>query len=278
MAMALVDHHRPRRAAHHPVLRDGVRRALGSCLPKAGIEENAGGSAVIRLPALLVPAAQLARVLEGLLAELWRYNAPRSRETHVQLRLAFHVRWPVRDRPVSGSDATGFVFRLLEATEAENALKQPGVAGALIVSETFYEHVVCAGSADAGSYRCIRVYAGTREANAWLRLLGAAVTGTTVRELPSPTAGPAFPALVEALLAVPCVRGAESRRLLLELFPRREIADVVPYHAEDRLHVIALARTCRRFTRGLADLLDVIKVLDPESPQVAALAALIDGQ
>ncbi|WP_240521626.1 effector-associated domain 2-containing protein [Amycolatopsis vastitatis] len=51
---------------------------------------------------------------------------------------------------------------------------------------------------------------------------------------------------------------------------------MVAYHAEDRLHVIALARTCRRFTRGLADLLDAIRVLEPESPQVDALAAIID--
>jgi hypothetical protein len=83
---------------------------------------------------------------------------------------------------------------------------------------------------------------------------------------------------MDALLAVPCVRKAESRRLLLEIFPRREIADVVPYYAEDRLHVIALARTCQRFTGGLVDLLDAIKMIEPESPQVAALEKIIWGR
>ena len=103
-----------------------------------------------------------------------------------------------------------------------------------------------------------------------------AVGGLPARRLPRPVAAEAFSELVDALLAVPCVRKAESRHLLLDLFPRREIADVVPHHAEDRLHVIALARTCQRFTRGLADLLDVIRMLDPASSQVDALAAIIE--
>jgi hypothetical protein len=84
-----------------------------------------------------------------------------------------------------------------------------------------------------------------------------------------------LPALVDALLAVPCVRQGDSRRLLLDLFPRREIANVVPYHAEDRLHVIALAKTCLRFDGGLTDLLRAIRMIEPESPQVDALATII---
>jgi len=63
------------------------------------------------------------------------------------------------------------------------------------------------------------------------------------------------------------------------MFSRREIADAVPYRVEDRLqdrlHVIVLARTCERFEGGLEELLVIVRMLDPASPRVEKLGAVI---
>jgi hypothetical protein len=217
----------------------------------------------------------VAQLPDRLLAELRRYNAAHADGAKVQLRVALHAGEVYQGSHGTISDATSYAFRLLDASEAKSALKRSGAALALIVSDSFYHDVVRADpAADASSYRRIPVSVKETKTEAWLRLLGAVANGAPVgnsRVRPKEQ----FPVLVDALLAVPCVRKAESRRLLLEIFPRREIADVVPYYAEDRLHVIALLRTCQRFTDGLADLLDAIKMIEPESPQVMALATII---
>jgi len=85
-----------------------------------------------------------------------------------------------------------------------------------------------------------------------------------------------FSELVEALLAVPSVRSPKSRKLLLDVFPLREIADVVPFYSEDRLHVIALARTCMRHPDGLASLLETVQMIEPGSLEVQRVANIID--
>jgi hypothetical protein len=64
-----------------------------------------------------------------------------------------------------------------------------------------------------------------------------------------------FSQLVDAFLDVPYVREEGNRRLLLGLM-RPEIATVVPNLSSDRLHVIALLRTCRQYEGGLDNLID----------------------
>jgi len=266
--------------ARRLVVRDAFRDLLRTSFAEAGVlgdvlfRDDTGDGAMIRLPAQASNADLVAALPERMLVELRRYNARHAEEAKVRLCVAFHASEVHRDR----RDASGHAVLLAEAPCAKNALRHSGAALALIVSDSFYHDVVLADLvAEARSYRRISVSVEETKTKAWLRLLGGAVIdGLPVREMRRPPGADAFSALVDALLAVPCVRQAESRRLLLDLFPRREIADVVAHHAEDRLHVIALARTCRRFTRGLADLLDVIRVLEPASPQVDALAAIID--
>ncbi|WP_326944217.1 hypothetical protein OG439_30565 [Amycolatopsis sp. NBC_01307] len=285
MALDIAGYNDPRRtAAHRLVVHEGFWRLLRTSFAAVGVpwvdlfQENAGDGAMIQLPAQVAKADLVAELPDRMLAELRRYNAVHAEEANVQLRVAFHAGEIHQGSHGTVGDATSHAFRLVEAPEAKNALKLSGATLALIVSDSFYHDVVRADpAANAGSYRRMRVSVKETKTEAWLRLLGAAVNGFPGRELPPPSAvEDVFSALVDALLAVPCVRGAESRRLLLDHFSRREIADLVPHHAEDRLHVIALARTCRRFTRGLADLLEAIRMLDPGSPQVDALAAIID--
>ncbi|MEV6619728.1 hypothetical protein AB0M83_20765 [Amycolatopsis sp. NPDC051106] len=283
MAVDIAGYNDPKRTtAHRLVVHEGFWKLMRTAFAEAGIPwdtlfiENTGDGAMIQLPPEVAKADLVAQLPDQMLAELRRYNAVHAEEANVRLRVALHAGEVYQGSHGTISDANSFAFRLLEEPAAKKALKDSGAAMVLIVSDTFYRDVVRADpAADAGSYRRIPVEVKETKTEAWLRLLGATTNGFDLRRRPAPPSGAAFSALVEALLAVPCVRKTESRRLLLELFHRREIADVVPNYAEDRLHVIALTRTCQRFDGGLADLLKAIRMIEPESPQVTALAEIV---
>jgi hypothetical protein len=290
MAVDIAGYNNPSRTvAHLRVVHEGLWALLRTTFAETGIPwdvcfvENTGDGAMILLPPEIAKADLVAQLPERMLAELRRYNAVHAVEAQVQLRMAIHAGEIHQGSHGSISPAVSHTFRLLDAEEAKAAQKQTGACLAIIVSDEFYREVVKHDpAADANAYRQILAEVKETTAQPWLRLLGSA-PGNNLTVAPAaphrilPRRADPFPELIEALLAVPCVRKFESRHLLLEMFPRREIADVVPYHAEDRLHVIALARTCLRFTGGLTDLLEAIKMLEPESPQVAALSVIIDG-
>jgi hypothetical protein len=282
MAVDIAGYNNPMRTMTHlREVHEGLWRVLRTTFAESGIPwdacfvENTGDGAMILLPPEIAKADLVAGFPARMRDELSRYNHVHAAEAQVRLRCALHAGEVVEGSHGSISKAVSFTFRMLDAPEAKVAQKAAEADLALITSDLLYQDVVSQDpAADPRSYRRIPVKVKIEEnpAWAWLRLLGA-VNGVTVSAKVAKRE--AFPALIDALLAVPCVRRPESRRLLLELFPRREIADVVPYHAEDRLHVIALARTCQRFDDGLADLLDAVRTIEPESPQVAALAAII---
>ncbi len=277
MAVDIAGYNDPRRTtAHRLVVHEGFWKIMRTAFADAGIpwdtlfRENTGDGVMIHLPTEVAKADLVAELPDRMLAELRRYNEVHAEEANVRLRVALHAGEVYQGSHGTVSDANSHAFRLLDATEVKVALKESKAVLALVVSNTFYQDVVRADpAADALSYRRIPIENKETKTEAWLRLLGAVTNGFPV------PAAPDFPALVAALLAVPCVRKTESRQLLLELFPRREIADLVPHHAEDRLHVIALARTCLRFDGGLRDLLDTIRTIEAESPQVTALAAIV---
>ncbi|MET8997925.1 hypothetical protein [Amycolatopsis sp. NPDC004169] len=279
MAVDIAGYNDPRRTtAHRLVIHDGFWRIMRTAFADAGIpwdalfRENTGDGMMIHLPTEVAKADLVAELPERMLAELRRYNEVHAAEANVRLRMALHAGEVYQGSNGTISDANSHAFRLLDAAEVKVALRESEAVLALVVSNTFYQDVVRADpAADARAYRRIPIENKETKTEAWLRLLGAVTNGFPV-QVP---AAPDFPALVEALLAVPCVRKTESRQLLLELFPRREIADLVPHHAEDRLQVIALARTCLRFDGGLAALLTAVRTVEPESPQVVALAAVI---
>jgi hypothetical protein len=291
MAVDVAGYNNPSRTmAHLREVHEGLWRVLRTSFAETGIPwdscfvENTGDGAMILLPPDIAKADLVAEFPGRMRDELRRHNHLHAPGAQVRLRLALHAGEVAEGSHGRISKAVSFTFRILDAPEAKAVQKEAEADLAVIASELLYQDVVREDpAAEPGSYRRIpvKVKAGEAPAWAWLRLLGAVINGTIATNGFTPAFAPAaarrdaFPALVEALLAVPCVRTTDGRRLLLELFSRREIANVVPYHAEDRLHVIALARTCLRFTNGLDDLLDAIKTIEPESPQVAALAEII---
>lgn len=288
MAVDVVGYNNPKRTvAHLREVHEGLWGVLRRTFAETGVPweacliENTGDGAMFLLPPDTAKADLVAQLPERMLGELRRHNAVHAVEAGLQLRLAIHAGEVHRGSHGSISPAVSHTFRLLDAEEAKVAQKQTGAQLAIIVSEEFYREVVKHDpAADSDAYRQILAEVKETTAQPWLRLLG----GTPGNVLTVPPPAPhrilprprsPFPELIEALLAVPCVRDAQSRRLLLEVFRRREIAEIVPYHAEDRLHVIALARTCQRFDGGLSDLLDAVRTIEPESPQVEALSIII---
>ncbi|EOD64992.1 effector-associated domain 2-containing protein [Amycolatopsis vancoresmycina] len=279
MAVDVAGYNDPGRTlVHLREVHEGLWAVLKGTFAETGIPwdvcfvENTGDGAMILLPPEIAKADLVAQLPERMHAELRRYDAVHSEGARMQLRLALHAGEVQQGSHGSVGKAVSFTFRLLDAPEAKIAQKVTGAELALLASDTFYHDVVVEDPAAApADYRRISVSVKETTTVAWLRLLGASPLGRSpVR------AKDDFPALVGAMMAVPCIRGAESRRLLLEMFPRREIADQVPYQSQDRLHVISLARTCLRFEDGLACLLEVVRTLDPESPEVRWFAEVVE--
>jgi class 3 adenylate cyclase len=284
MAVDIAGYNDPSRTmAHLREVHEGLWAVLKGTFAETGIPwdvcfvENTGDGALILLPTDIAKVDLVAHFPERMHAELRRYNAVHSDPARIHLRLALHAGEVQQGGHGSVSKAVSFTFRLLDAQEAKIAQRATGAELALLASELFYQDVVTQDpAANPAEYRRIPVTIKETTTTAWLRLLGAPpARSATPVSAPAPAIGE-FSVLLEALMAVPCVRSTESRRLLLEMFPRREIADQVSYQAQDRLHVLALARTCLRFDGGLSCLLGVVRTIDPESPEVRRLAEVIE--
>jgi hypothetical protein len=91
--------------------------------------------------------------------------------------------------------------------------------------------------------------------------------------LPDDSPPDAFSELVEEFLRAPCIRGEANRRLLLSLI-RPEIATTVPNHSSDRLHLIALLRTCRQYEGGLDNLIEAARTLGLDAGHAQYLRTL----
>lgn len=279
MAVDIAGYNNPNRTlAHLREVHEGLWSVLKGSFAETGVPwdvcfvENTGDGAMILLPPEIAKADLVAQLPERLHAELRRYNAVHSEAAQIQLRVALNageVQWGGQGAVGKAISAT---FRILDAPAAKAAQKATGADLALLASAMFYDDVVAQDPAAApGEYARIPVSVKETSTIAWLRLMGA----SEARRVAAPAPAPDFTALIEALMDVPWVRNSDSRRLLLEMFPRKEIASQVSYHPQDRLHVIALAKTCLRFEAGLQCLLDVVLTIDPHSPEVARLTELI---
>lgn len=72
--------------------------------------------------------------------------------------------------------------------------------------------------------------------------------------------------LVDALLAIPSVADAASRREVIHLLPRG-MPSMIERHGTSRLDVYAIVRTCLDHPDGLATLLDIIRTFEGNTPQ-----------
>ncbi|MEU8080302.1 hypothetical protein AB0B31_33205 [Catellatospora citrea] len=74
---------------------------------------------------------------------------------------------------------------------------------------------------------------------------------------------PALQVIVEALLDIEEVRDHAARKMMISMLPR-DIQTAVPDHSVARLHVIALVRTCGRFSQGQSALLQALRTTLPD--------------
>ncbi|ADJ49606.1 hypothetical protein AMES_7782 [Amycolatopsis mediterranei S699] len=283
MAVDIAGYNDPKRTtAHRLVVHEGFWKLMRTAFADAGIpwdtlfRENTGDGVMIHLPAEVAKADLVAELPDRMLAELRRYNEVHAEEANVRLRVALHAGEVYQGSHGTVSDANSYAFRLLDATEVKDALKQSKAVLALVVSNTFYQDVVRADpAADASSYHRIPITNKETKTEAWLRLLGGAPVAVrpglrAVHRTAEPATADRVLELTELLLDIPAVTEESSRRMLLKRL-RPEISTVVAYHPQTRLHVLEIAGTCLRYRGGLAELVDVVQLLEPGSAPVRRL-------
>lgn len=269
---------------HQLAVHDGLYDVLQGAFKESGLDWDAcelqgtGDGVLVLLP----PELPKSRLVDGfptrLIARLHRYNAVHSAEARVQLRVAVHAGEVHHTPQGSVSQAVNFTFRILDAAEAKAALKESGAVLALIASDSFYRDVIVHDpAAEPGAYRQIPVVVKETSTQAWLRLSSGGThdePGGTAKPVSRPASTDKFTELVDALLAVPFMREPDGRQLLLDMIAS-DLAAAVPYHAQPRLHVIALVRTCLRYDGGLDGLLACVRTVDPDSEPVRHLVTVI---
>jgi hypothetical protein len=276
---------------HQYVVHEGLYDVLEGAFAEAGIDwtaclvENTGDGAVVLLPPGYPKGKVADELPPRLLARLRRHNAMHDVRARVQLRVAFNAGevLPSGSRPVS--PAISAACRILDAAEAKSELKRSGATMAVIASDGFYRDVIAHDpAAEPGKYREIPVDVKETSSVAWLRLLGGPADGVartvvTAADSSSETDAPAVDRTTELtrlLLDISSVADESSRRILVGRL-RPEIATVVAYHPQTRLHVMELARTCLRYRGGLAELVRAVEMLEPGSKAVERLAEQVRG-
>ncbi len=200
-----------RTMAHQQVVHEGLYDVLTQAFTEAGIDlsictvEDRGDGAMILVPPE-VPKALLADQFPWrLVAGLRRFNATHSPEAAVQLRVGLHAGEVRQNLHGVVSPAVNFAFRILDASEAKQALRLSTGVLAVIASDYFYRDVIVNDpAADPSSYRQIPVKVKETSTEAWLRLPDGRSIANQQTEISVPVQPP------ELLPA-------------LELLPRREL-------------------------------------------------------
>jgi hypothetical protein len=67
--------------------------------------------------------------------------------------------------------------------------------------------------------------------------------------------------LVDLLLACPSMQDPETRKAVLEMLPS-QISNAIRHHAQNRVHVLNIIRTCQNYSGGLEALIDGVRFFD----------------
>jgi hypothetical protein len=185
----------PARTLLHQVdVQKGLYQILQDAFAESGISwdlcvtEDRGDGVMILIPPE-VPKILLAdQLADRVVAALRRYNAVRSPEASVQLRISLHFGEVLQNRNGVVSPAVVFAFRILDAPVAKSALKESAGMVAFIASDLFFREVIAQdAAADPASYRQIPVDVKEVSSGAWLSIRGGSVQ---LRNLPSPVGMP----------------------------------------------------------------------------------------
>ncbi|HKS49059.1 MAG TPA: hypothetical protein VJT49_28915 [Amycolatopsis sp.] len=277
----------PARTEHHQrTVQESLYDILRVSFDDSGVHwkqcraEDRGDGAIIYIPPEF-PARQLVDQLPGrLLAELRRHNANHSNQARIQLRVALNAGQIYENDNGVVSHAVNLACRVVDAPPAKLALERVGGMLALIATDSFYRDVIQHDPAAAPSlYREIDVSVKETRVSAWLRLPGHDGADLATPELPRRTwqRNDAFE-MVNALLEMAALRDDANRQLLVSQL-RPSIAGTVPYHAQPKLYLLSLVKTCEAHDGGLIELLEVVRAFEgDDSPAVRKLAEVIQRQ
>lgn len=290
-------------------LYEGLRRSFDdSGVPYGACHsEDRGDGALVVVPPAVDTTVLLTLLANRLRAEVRQHNDVSTEAARMRLRLAVHTGIVHSDGKGLVGTALNHAFRILEAPQLKQALRQTGADVALIASERVYDDVIRhgLGLVDPAEFYQVKLHVKETVAVAWMTLPGMSVP---VRHMPSapptisdahlvvsavPTApdppqlppasatvtdGPSgLDDVVDRALGIRQLRSRHVRDQIVAELPLGLVAMIEPCRSGDgRADVTAIVRACEQYPNGLVDLLRVIRQFAGDSTQVDDLRQSID--
>jgi hypothetical protein len=293
------------RTAVRTALYDGLRRSFDEeGIPFWGCyQEDRGDGVLVAVPPQVDTAVLLTSLVERLRAEVRRHNTVSAATSQMRLRLAVHTGVVRSDGKGLVGTAVNHAFRLLDADELRQALRESGADLALIASQRVYDDVIRQGLGlvDPDEYRPVVAAVKETTAPAWIRVPGmrppverAPIRALDTRIAPAaeltvpdppvlPPAGSAdhaaiLDSLVRQALTIRQLRGRHLRTQIVGELPLA-LANVINTHRtdDDKADMWAIVAACYEHPSGLPELLRVIRQFVGDSVQVDALGRLVDA-
>lgn len=266
--------------------------------------EDRGDGLIVAVPLEFRTSVLVAPLMDLIGHGLEQHNRLSSAVAQIKLRVALHIGEVTRDEHGLVGTAVNLVFRLLEAPALKAALGEPGASLAFIASERVHDDVIRHGRGliYPSDYRPAEVRVKETVTTGWIRILrtsaereGAEVAVQPHPGLPTPASGangrdrpitltpntvtrqipPAVIfEIVQRFLDVPVVADTRGRDQVVQEL-RGEIAAVIPRSAGARLDMLGIVRTCLNFPDGLAELMDIVRLLAGDSLAIRNLQQTI---
>ncbi|MEU4739598.1 substrate-binding domain-containing protein [Actinosynnema sp. NPDC023658] len=158
-------------------IRRGMYAALRAAFDDSGLDwsathhEDRGDGVFVLVPADMPKSRVVGGLPRALLDELRRYNATRTDDARLRLRMAITAGEVQHDEHGAIGDEVTLAFRLLDSRPLRDALDRSTALVALIVSDRFYDDVVRPDPAmDPGSFRRVDVEVKEVRGPAWLHV------------------------------------------------------------------------------------------------------------
>lgn len=255
-------------------VRDALYSLVRTSFEESGVDlsrsyqEDRGDGLFIALPLDVGVEPVVSAVPDRLRAELVHYNEKSSEAAQIRLRVSVHLGEAHRDAHGLVGTAVNHMFRLLEAPPLREALSASEAELATVVSDRVFQDFVRHGTGRIvpGDYQRAEIIVKETTTVGWIRIPGLSpalrATQAEVQEYgarPNSHVRPAAPGaealfdLVDALQAIPMLAGPAGRDQLIGALSQG-MAGVIPRHAEARLDLYAIVRTCLDYPGGLQEL------------------------
>ncbi|WP_051772445.1 effector-associated domain 2-containing protein [Saccharothrix sp. NRRL B-16314] len=271
-----------RTSRHRTTVRDGLYGVLMTAFADCDLPwddkavDDVGDSVMVLLPADTPKGVLVDRLPERLVAALREHNHVHSTGAQLRLRMAVHAGEVHYDERGKTSAEMIFTYRILDTTEAKQALRDSTATLVLVASDPFYRAVIHhQPAARPDAYRQVDANVKEVHARVWVRLVDGHPIGT-VRHA-SPTRQPAMTLaelgpIVEVMLRIPGFDTREGRDLVLRDL---SFAASIPRHGADRPDTVSIVRTSAIYPGGLEGLVEGIRFYAAGATAMAELDTLL---